>query len=71
MIPRIKKEKEWAFNSHIEVDGQLDIAREISFEAWGVDEAVRARKAMKTARPKAAIAPHHINSSRIVANDKG
>ena len=71
LIPHIKKEREWSFISRIDLDGKMDLDREISFEAWGVDKSVRARKVMKTARPKAVIASHHIDTSRVVTNAQG
>ena len=38
---------------------------------WGVDRSVRARKVTETARPKAVIAAHHIDTSLIVTNAQG
>ena len=71
MIPHLKKEREWAFSCRIDPDGHMDIAREICFEGWGVDTSVRARKVIKTTRPKAVIDAHHIDTSRIFTNAQG
>ena len=71
LLPHINDDRIMAFDTYPAVDRELDIAREISFKAWGVDKVVKARKVMKTAKPKDASVTHHVETSRVLTNKEG
>ena len=71
LLPHINDDRVMAFDTYPAIDRELDIAREISFKTWSVDKVVRARKVMKTAKPKVAVITHHVETSRIVTNKDG